>query len=172
MADKGGRASSPTLTSSGWSCPCPLTRVSSIVLPRRGAGPSFHSAAPGDGQGQFSLVLQPVGLGQFCVALFSRPAVVTGAMDVNTDCDCRRTTNPGKGLSSSPGLGITNALDGASKPPTLARSSLPSPLQICLCPQDMNHSVSFSLPYPAKYLLTIIVPALDRHVGLLLSCHG
>lgn len=86
-------------------------------------------------------------------------------MDVNTDCDCSSTTDPGKGLSSSLGLDITLAWM-ASKPSTLAHSSLPSPLQICLCPQDMNHCLF--LPHPTIYLLTIIVPAwTDRSLAQL-----
>lgn len=34
--------------------------ANSIVLPRRGAGPTFQNAVVGEGQGQLSLVLQPM----------------------------------------------------------------------------------------------------------------
>lgn len=44
----------------------------------------------------------------------------------------------------------------ASRPPTSACSSPPSPLQIPLSPQDMNLSTSVSLPSPSIHFLTIM----------------
>lgn len=77
-------------------------------------------------------------------ALFSQPAVVTGVMDFNTDSSGSRVTGPDLARGSSSGLDITMSPGGERAPPTSARSLLPWLLQICLSPQDTNHSVSLS----------------------------
>lgn len=68
----------------------------------------------------------------------SRPLVVTGVKDINTDYSSRRA------LGSSLGPNITMAPGGNSSSPHL-------PLQICLCPQDMKHSPFLCLSFPTLH---------------------
>ncbi|MEJ1285632.1 zinc finger protein 949 [Cricetulus griseus] len=56
VVDEQGR--SPMLIFSGWLTHAPINIVSSLVLPRTGTGPTFLSAAAGEGQGQLSCLLQ------------------------------------------------------------------------------------------------------------------
>lgn len=52
----------------------------------------------------------------------------------------------------------------AMKPHNSVHTSSFSPPQICHCPQDINHFVSFSFfPYHSIHLLTIAVPTMVAH---------
>lgn len=51
MVDQGSVTRSPKLSFPA-SSPTPASRVGSAVLPRRGVGPTFPSAAVGEGEGQ------------------------------------------------------------------------------------------------------------------------
>lgn len=66
-------------------------RDSSIVLPWGGGGPALQSGAVGERQDQF------------CAALSSLCAVVTGTMDINIDYSCGRAMDPDMAPGSSPG---------------------------------------------------------------------
>lgn len=128
------------------------------------------SASAGDGAGPvLPSVAASEGLGQLYTALSSWPLVITGAVDINTDCGRIRAMNPDMVPCSSPGPDITKA-PGGNQATTLACSSLLSPLQTCHLPQEMKqHSVilsvsvclsarvSLSLPSYTMHLLTTIV---------------
>lgn len=96
-------------------------------------------------QGQFShtsVVASGWGEGTRCSLSFW-PSVVTGATEI-------RTTGTYMALGSYPGLDITRWPQGASRSCISASSSLPSPLYICLSPQDRNHSDFLSFKPHAK----------------------
>lgn len=83
--------------------------------------------------------------------------VATGAVDMNTNWDFSRATDPEKCLGSWLGSDITtNQME--SRPPTSARPWPPSPLQIRLCPQYMTLSFALSVPKHSMSLLTIMAP--------------
>ena len=119
------------------------------------------------------IVVANEGQDQFSIALSSRALMELGATDINTTIyaqskdprhdPCRRGTD------------LIMVLGGNQA--TLACSSLSSPFQICLCPQHMKNSLSLSpsnpLPHHPPFsnhmihLLTIVLPSLSMHVGLL-----
>lgn len=80
----------------------PANRVSSTLLPRRGAGLALLSAAASEGWNQLR------------AALSSRFLVVTGAMDIYIDHGCSRATEPDTALGSSPGPGNTMVQGGST----------------------------------------------------------
>ena len=99
-----------------------------------------------------------MGQGQLSIALFSRPWVVSEAMDINIDSDCIMAMNTDFSSGSSPGLDITIVPERNQANPS-AQFSLHSPLQIWLCLQDMNHSVClFFTQTTPMHLLIIIMP--------------
>lgn len=72
----------------------------SITFPSTG---SALLCCPGEVQGLFTQVPHPSersdeGQGQLCAALSSRPLLITGAKDINTDHCGRRATNPNLSL--------------------------------------------------------------------------
>lgn len=100
-----------------------------------------------------------MGQGQLCTARFSRPWVVSEAMDINIGFDSvMAIMNTDFGFGSSPGPDIT-IVPGHNQANPSAQFSLLSPLQIWLCPQDMNHSVCLFLTHTTPmHLLIIIMP--------------
>lgn len=79
--------------------------------------------AVGEGQDQFSLVLQPVRgeAGPLCIALYLLPWVVIGATNFNKDRRFRRATDLGI-FGSSPSPDDAMALGGSAGPSALCAS--------------------------------------------------
>lgn len=104
----------------------PVSKVSSIMLPRRtlspeccsqrGAGPVLPSTAASEEWGQFS------------AALSSRTLKVTGATNINTDHDCHRAMDPGMALDSFPDRKHHYGSGWQAGQPTSAHSLGVSPL--------------------------------------------
>lgn len=91
------------------------------------------STSAGEGKDQFSLELQSMrGWGQFCIALFSWPQVLSG--DFNTDHGYITAMIQDMGTSNSPGPDISLTLGGT-------HSSVPLPSR------DINHAVSLPISF-------------------------
>lgn len=89
------------------------------------------------------------------------PSVVTEVMDINTDPDCWRDTDPDMVPGSSLGPDVIILVQMASRPP---KSAYFSPvLKNCLLPQHANHSIIFLPHFSHIYLFIIMAPTWCLH---------
>lgn len=130
-----GRTTLPLSHPQGQLAHASENRVSSTVLPRQGArGPWLPSVVASEGRGRL------------CAALASGPSVYQEPGTLTQTMDTAGH-GPRQGHRQQPRLDITIS-PMASRSSTSAHSSPPSPLQNCLSPKDMNHSVFLPLTIP------------------------
>lgn len=109
------------------------------MLSRGGTGPILFSDKVSEWQGLFSLALQLV-KGRI-KSVQPYPLTLDGNRCQRHQ---HRDRGPDKSLGSSPGPEITMAL-GCKQATYLSPLPQPSPLLICLFPQDITHSVSLGM---------------------------
>lgn len=146
--------------------------VRSTVLHRRGAGLVLLSATGGEGRGQL------------CAVLSSWFSVVSGSKNINTDRGCGRAMDQHNALvpwqQSRPRCHYGPRV--ANRPSISVCSSLLLSLEICLSPQNTDHTVSLSPLHHHifAHLEVLGRPAFSsylrqappgRHVGLVLPLH-
>lgn len=101
------RARSPTSFPQGKLTCTPTNRITSTVLPSKGAGSALPRVQPVGTGPVLPSTAANEGQVQQSEALSSQPSVVAGATDIKTDLGCVRVIDPNMVLSSSTELDFT-----------------------------------------------------------------